>query len=109
MSLRPSVLDECFAVLELSPPVTLDELKASYRKLARQYHPDLNAGCKYAETRFKEVSVAYQTLIDHQKVWSAKPGRSVEQPTPAKSQKGVSDIFSAFAMGLGGRYVKRKS
>ena len=43
------------------------EIKKAYRKLARQYHPDRNAGDKQAEERFKEISQAYDVLSDPDK------------------------------------------
>jgi molecular chaperone DnaJ len=42
-------------------------IKAAYRKLAMQYHPDRNAGCKENEAKFKAVSAAYDCLKDPQK------------------------------------------
>jgi molecular chaperone DnaJ len=44
-----------------------DEIKKSYRKLARKYHPDTNAGDKTAEERFKEISQAHDVLSDPEK------------------------------------------
>lgn len=44
-----------------------DELKKVYRRLAKKYHPDANAGDKAAEERFKEISEAYSVLSDRQK------------------------------------------
>ena len=44
-----------------------DELKKAYRKLAKQYHPDLHPGDKEAEVHFKEVNEAYQVLSDKEK------------------------------------------
>ncbi len=43
------------------------EIKKAYRTLARQYHPDKNAGDKEAEERFKEVQTAYDVLSDAEK------------------------------------------
>src|ERR1700716_3560893 len=43
------------------------EITAAFRKLARKYHPDVNAGNKEAEARFKEVSEAHDVLRDPKK------------------------------------------
>jgi len=48
--------------LEVSKNATADEIKKSYRKLARKYHPDVNPGNKQAEEKFKEISEAYEVL-----------------------------------------------
>lgn len=42
-------------------------LKSAYRKLAMQYHPDKNGGCKDHEAKFKAISEAYEVLKDPQK------------------------------------------
>jgi DnaJ-class molecular chaperone len=56
-----------YEVLGVAKTASEDEIKKSYRKLARQYHPDRNPGDKQAETKFKEVQDAYDVLSDKQK------------------------------------------
>jgi curved DNA-binding protein len=56
-----------YAVLGVGRTAGVDEIKQSFRKLARKYHPDVNPGDKNAEARFKEVSEAYEVLSDSDK------------------------------------------
>jgi curved DNA-binding protein len=55
-----------YASLGVERDATGEEIKKAYRKLARQYHPDV-AKQEGAEERFKEISEAYQTLSDQEK------------------------------------------
>lgn len=56
-----------YEVLGLDRTATPDAIKAAYRKLARQNHPDLNPDDPGAEARFKEVAEAYEVLSDASK------------------------------------------
>lgn len=56
-----------YAVLGVDKTASREEIKRSYRKLAKQYHPDANPGDKRAEERFKELSEAYEVLGDPKK------------------------------------------
>ncbi len=56
-----------YEVLGVSRRAELSEIKASYRRLALQFHPDRNPGNQEAEERFKEAAEAYEVLSDDQK------------------------------------------
>ncbi len=56
-----------YEVLGVGKNATDDELKKAYRKLAKQYHPDLNPNDKVAEAKFKEANEAYAVLSDADK------------------------------------------
>jgi molecular chaperone DnaJ len=56
-----------YEVLGVSRTAKEDEIRKTYRKLARKYHPDLNPGDKASEDRFKKVQEAYDILNDPKK------------------------------------------
>jgi molecular chaperone DnaJ len=56
-----------YELLGVPRKATLKEIRASYRKLARKYHPDLNPGDKSSEEKFKQVQEAYDFLSDTKK------------------------------------------
>jgi curved DNA-binding protein len=56
-----------YELLGVKRDASADEIKQSFRRLARKYHPDLNPGDKVAEDKFKEIGEAYEILSDRSK------------------------------------------
>lgn len=56
-----------YQTLGVPRTATEKDIKSAYRRLARQYHPDVNQGDRNAETRFKEINEAYSVLGDPEK------------------------------------------
>ena len=80
-----------------------EEIKKSYRKLARQYHPDRNPGNKQAEERFKEISQAHDVLSDPEKRKAYDRGQSpLGGFDPSSFSGGFGDILSNLFGGGGG-------
>src|SRR4051794_39777942 len=56
-----------YDVLGVPRSASEKDIRQAYRKLARQFHPDLNPNNKQAETKFKEIGQAYEVLSDTDK------------------------------------------
>jgi molecular chaperone DnaJ len=103
MAARP----DYYKTLGVGKNATDAEIKKSYRKLARQYHPDRNPGDKQAEERFKEISQAYDVLSDSDKRKSYDRGTGpfggfAGGFDPSSFGGGFSDILSNLFGGGGG-------
>ncbi|MFP4101944.1 J domain-containing protein, partial [Coleofasciculus sp.] len=57
-------LADCYRLLGLSDGASRSDIKASYRRLARQCHPDVNVGDGLAQTKFIELTEAYKLLLN---------------------------------------------
>ncbi|MFW5782276.1 MAG: molecular chaperone DnaJ, partial [Candidatus Muiribacteriaceae bacterium] len=103
-----------YEVLGVERGAGAEDIKKSYRKLARKYHPDVNPGNKEAEERFKEIQEAYEVLSDPKKKQQYDQfGHSMNngmggmggfdfQDFGFEGMGGIGDIFDAF-FGGGGR------
>lgn len=63
----PASKKDYYETLGVGRGADAEEIRKSYRKLARKYHPDVNPGDKAAEERFKSVQEAYDILSDEEK------------------------------------------
>ena len=90
-----------YSILGVNKSASDVEIKKAYRKLALQYHPDRNKGNKEAETKFKEVTKAYEVLSDSQK------RKTYDQFGEAAFQQGgpgAGGPFGGYGGGQGGQY-----
>src|SRR6478609_7161639 len=95
-----------YSVLGVSKDVTEADLKKTYRKLARQYHPDSTQGDAKAEAKFKEISEAYSVLSDagQRKEYDQirAMGSGARFTSGGAGTGGFEDVFSMFGQGRGG-------
>jgi len=97
-----------YKILGVGKNATDDEIRKAYRKLARKYHPDRNAGDKEAEERFKQISQAHDVLSDPEKRKAYDRGSGpfgFGMPggfDPSSFGGGVGDILSNLFGGVAG-------
>src|SRR6266571_9034158 len=108
-----------YKTLGVARGASADEIKKTFRKLARKYHPDVNPGDKKAEEKFKEINEAYEVLSDPEKrqkydtlgpnwqeqfgpnvastrrSYQYNGGRSIPYDFDPMGQSGFSDFFEA--------------
>src|SRR2546429_9951320 len=65
--IMPVTKQDYYQVLGVARGASEKEIRQAYRRLARQYHPDLNPNDKAAEARFKEIGEAYEVISDSDK------------------------------------------
>jgi len=101
-----------YKVLGVDKTASDAELKKTYRKLARQFHPDSNPGDAAAENRFKEISEAYSVLSDkeqrqeYDQVRAMGSGARFTAGGPGQGG-GFEDVFGGmFNQGGGGQRVR---
>ncbi|MBC8162971.1 MAG: J domain-containing protein [Roseiflexaceae bacterium] len=97
-----------YTVLGVSRTASEAEIKKAYRRLARQYHPDINPGDQEAERKFKETTEAYEVLSDPEKKAQYDQFGRVGGPSGAGGASGnvdFSDLFESIfgGPGTGGR------
>lgn len=111
MSAKDYVEKDYYKVLGVPKDATTAEIKKTYRKLAREFHPDANKGDAKAEDRFKDISEAYDVLSDDKRRKEYDEARSLfgsggMRPGAGTNGAGYSfdfgDLFSGSQTGGGG-------
>ena len=105
-----------YEILGVSKDASEEEIKAAYKKLVKQYHPDLHPNDKDAAEKFKEINEANEVLSDKQK----RAAYDYEQAHPGMGGMGggfsgsgfsgfggFGDIFESIFQGFGGGSVQR--
>jgi molecular chaperone DnaJ len=59
--------EDLYIILNVARKASVNDIKRAFRKLARQFHPDINPGDRSAEERFKRITEAYEVLSDPSK------------------------------------------
>ncbi|MDP8964525.1 MAG: DnaJ domain-containing protein [Cyanobacteriota bacterium] len=85
-------LADCYRLLGLMSGASTAEVKASYRRLARRYHPDVNSGDQFAQEKFIELTEAYKYLLS-----VVKPSGSEQMSTPPRTVTATSQPQEAGA------------
>jgi molecular chaperone DnaJ len=110
LSTKDFLEKDYYKALGVTKGASADEIKKSYRKLARKYHPDANKGDSASEEKFKEISEAYNVLSDSKRRAEYDEARSLFGAGGARVPGGggsfggfdLGDIFSSTG-GSGGK------
>lgn len=100
-----------YEVLGVSPDASNEEIRAAFRTLAREHHPDATGGDADSELRYKEISEAYAVLSDQNKRDQYDRARSGmgawQSPWASPFASTIEDIFETFFGGGGTRTRER--
>ncbi|NUT70339.1 DnaJ domain-containing protein [Pseudarthrobacter sp. C4D7] len=100
-----------YKILGVAKDASEADIKKAYRKLARQHHPDTNAGNAASEKKFKDISEAYSVLSDpderqqYDAIRAMGSGARFAPGGPAGGNGGFEDMFGGLFTGNTGRHA----
>ena len=89
------MIEDPYKVLGVSPDASDEEIKKAYRKLAKQYHPDLNPGDEVAAKKMQQINAAYDQIKNPEKAQQRQGGQNYG---------GYGGYYGPFGGGYGGYY-----
>lgn len=99
-------MKDYYRILEFkSNRVDLEQIKTSYRELAKKYHPDLNIGNPKAEERFKDINEAYRVLTDsnsrrkYDRMWNSYIGNKKTKEEKEEQGNNINNSFFSILFG----------
>lgn len=84
------MISDPYAILGVDRGASEEEIKAAYRRLAKQYHPDLHPGDQQAAKKMQEINAAYEQLKNPQ------PQMNFDSPTGYGQYANADDLFEQF-------------
>lgn len=110
-----------YVVLGVRREASDADIRRAYKRLARQYHPDINPGDRQAAARFRDIAAAYETLVDPSRRQRYDAGESTDDTTAAAGFTGFDfspqvhaepsttfgDLFASVILGVSERRAAR--
>jgi molecular chaperone DnaJ len=96
------MIDDPYKVLGLSPGATQDEIKQAYRRMAKQYHPDLHPNDPNANQKMNEINEAYDMLMNPEKYAAKRAQQQQSQSRQQSSSNAYSQQSAHTQQGPGG-------
>jgi DnaJ-class molecular chaperone len=91
-----------YATLGLDRRCTETQIRAAYRLLAKQHHPDVNGGAREAVARTQTLNAAYETLSDptRRRTYDQEIASAKKSPAPARSSRPAPNITKEIHLGI---------